>query len=127
MNRGVVASVGFVGAIVALLILQLTTPQMVGPLGVLAFFVLVYIVCACLIYIILASLIGVLGRTVKKGKWLARLDSMSKRRIYYYTSFIALAPVILMGMQSVGQVRVTDMLLLLAFQVIGCFYISRRF
>ena len=127
MKRGVAAGIGIIALIVALLMLQLTTPQMVGPVGVLAFFVLIYIFSAAAIYLLLVFLVDSLSGVVKKGKWLARLESMSARKIYYYTSFIALVPVILLGMQSVGMVRVTEILLLVLFQALGLFYISRRF
>lgn len=127
MRKGVVASIGIIALIAALLMLQLTTPHMVGPLGVLAFFVLIYIASACATYLALLFGVKLVGRFATKGKWLARIESVSHKKLYYYGSFIALAPVILLGMRSVGFVRATDILLLVIFQVIGCFYISRRF
>ena len=127
MHKGVVSAVGLLAMIVALLMLQLTSPSVVGPFGVLAFFVLIYVVSACVVYLLLVGSIGLLRRYLPKGKWLLRLESLSNRKLYYYTSFVALAPVILLGMQSIGSVRPTDLLLLLIFQVLGCFYISRRF
>ena len=49
MRKRTVFGIGIVSFVASLLMLQLTTPQMVGPLGVLAFFVLVYIFFACVI------------------------------------------------------------------------------
>ncbi len=127
MRRGVVASIGIISLVTALLMLQLTTPQSVGPFGVLAFFILAYITSACVVYVVLVGLVGVLERTLPKGKWLLVVEGLTRRKLYYYTSFIALAPVILLGMQSIGRVGVAEILLLVAFLGLGCFYISRRF
>jgi nitrogen fixation/metabolism regulation signal transduction histidine kinase len=127
MRKRTVFSIGIVSLVASLLMLQLTTPQMVGPLGVLAFFVLVYIFFACVMYLVLGAVIVTLKRTARKGKWTARLESISGMKLYYYSSFIALAPVIMLGMRSVGLLRPVDILLVVAFELLGCFYISRRF
>jgi hypothetical protein len=127
MRKRTVFGIGIVSFVASLLMLQLTTPQMVGPLGVLAFFVLVYIFFACVIYLALGAAIGVLKRTARKGKWAARLESVPSAKLYYYSSFIALAPVIMLGMRSVGLLRPVDVLLVVVFELLGCFYISRRF
>lgn len=127
MHKRVVITTGTIAAIAAFLMLQLTTPQMIGPLGVLIFFVLVYIAFACVTYLGLISLIGILKKILPRGKWLLALEGTSRAKVYYYASTIALAPVILLGMSSVGSVRVLDVGLLLLFELIACFYISRRF
>lgn len=127
MRKRTVFGICLLLLVTSLLMLQLTTPQMVGPLGVLAFFILVYICFACLVYLLLSLLIGLIKKSATKGKWLARLESVSDRKLYYYASFMALAPVIVLGMRSVGLIRPVDMLLVVVFQLLGCFYISRRF
>ena len=113
--------------VASLLMLQLTTPQVVGPFGVLAFFILIYLFSGCVIYLLLCAIIEAVKRMTTKGKWLAKLEALSSRKLYYYASFIALSPVIILGMRSVGMIRPVDMLLVVAFQLLGCFYISRRF
>lgn len=127
MRKGIVFGIGIIVLVAAVLMLQLTTPHMVGPFGVLAFFVLVYIACACAVYMVMTLLVSVFGRTLSEGRWRRMIEGLSGRKIYYFTSFIALAPVILLGMQSIGSVRPLDVGLLVLFQVLGCFYISRRF
>ena len=127
MKKGVVAGIGTLALIAAFIMLQLTSPHQVGPLGVLAFFILAYIACASGAYLLLTYSSQLLRRTLPNGKMLLRLEGATEKRIYYYASFIALAPVIILGMQSVGSLRLTDLLLLAVFQLLGCFYISRRF
>jgi hypothetical protein len=59
--------------------------------------------------------------TVKKP-----VQPLSLRRSYYFSSVISLAPVMLIGMQSVGEVEVYDVLLVTLFIVIACVYILKR-
>jgi type IV secretory pathway VirB2 component (pilin) len=54
------------------------------------------------------------------------LQQLSLRRSYYFASVVALAPVILVGMQSVGEVSFYDVLLIVVFIVISCVYIAKR-
>ena len=51
---------------------------------------------------------------------------VSLKQSYYYASIIALAPVMLIGMQSVSGINVYDVLLVIFFVAIGVVYISRR-
>ena len=87
MHKRTVAIVGILSLVAIILMLQLTTPQMVGPLGVLAFFILAYILSAAVTYFVLLSGIGIMGRSIKQGKWAARLEAISVVRNYYYASF----------------------------------------
>lgn len=48
------------------------------------------------------------------------------RQAYYYSSIIALAPVMLIGMQSVGGIGFYEVLLVVVFTVVGCVYVGRR-
>jgi len=127
MQKRVIAVVGLTTFVAALLMLQLSTPDTVGPFGVLAFFVLVYSTFAAACYILLSALVGALRRMLPQGKWRLVVEDMSDTKVYYYASIIGLAPVILIGMQSIGAVRLPDILLLVLFEVLGCFYVSRRF
>lgn len=127
MRRGTVVGIGLVALIAALLMLQLTTPSDVGLFGVLVFFVLVYITCACLLYAFLVTLAELLANTLPQGKWRMRFENLKSIKVYYYASILALTPVILVGMSSVGAIGVADLALLAVFEVLACFYISRRF
>jgi hypothetical protein len=54
------------------------------------------------------------------------LQPLGLKRSYYFSSVIALAPVIVIGMQSVGEVGFYDLLLVVIFVSIGCVYIAKR-
>lgn len=127
MRRGIVAVIGIVALIIVLLVLQLTSPREVGLFGILLFFILVYVFFACMLYVLLASIVVILKLAMKQGRWKVAIEGVTRMKIYYYASMLALTPVILIGMHSVGAVEPADVGLLIAFEILGCFYISKRF
>lgn len=114
-------------AIVALAIFLLTTqPASVGPVGILFVFILMYMSVLGVLTFLLFGVSRIVVKisspfTVKKP-----LTAMTIRRAYYFSSVVALAPVMLIGMQSVGEVGIYDLLLVVIFVVIACIYISKR-
>ena len=119
--------VSFVTATMLLVILlQTTTPSTIGPLGILIVFILMYM-----------SVLGVLTFLLFWGsRSLTRLSRgmvtrrpvqpLSLGRAYYFSSVLALAPVMFVGMQSVGQVSVSDVFLIVLFTTMTCVYIAKR-
>ena len=127
MKQGIVIGIGGTMALVALGLLNLTTPDEVGPLGVLAFFVCIYIAIVCGLYLLLLGIYRGLCRIMRSSARKAWSEQESKMKLYYYASVLALAPVILLGMQSVGEVKALDVGLLILFELLACFYIAKRF
>ncbi len=128
MKRKVVAaSIGAVAFGAAALLVNMTRPSEVGPLGVLAFFVLAYITSISLFYLILDGGRGLLERILPPGGTLLAIQSTRTVKMYYFASIIALAPVVLIGVRSIGEVGLVEIVLLVVFEVLGCFYVSRRF
>lgn len=107
-------------------LLQTTTPASIGPLGILFVFILLYVSALGVLTFLLYALSGVTAKMA--GTFVTRrpMEPFSLRRSYYYASVLALTPVLLVGMQSVGQVGVYDVLLVLMFEVIACIYIAKR-
>ena len=120
-------SIGSVALVMAGLMLTMTRPGEVGPFGVLALFILLYIVAGSVIYVSLTVVIGILRRILPPGSLRLWLDNLPNTKVYYYTTVLALMPVVLLGMASVGGIRGLDVLLVLLFELLACFYISRRF
>lgn len=108
------------------MMLCLTTPTTVGPLGVLAFFTLLYILSVGAFTGLISSIsFAVSGLT--KNKVLARpLVQISVRKAYLFGSIIATAPVILLAIQSFGGVSLLEFGLVLLFVAICCFVISKH-
>lgn len=121
-------AISMVGAIVLLVVLlQTTTPATIGPLGILFVFILLYVsVLGVLTFLLFgcSRIIAKLASSVIVRK--STIQSLTLGRAYYYSSVLALAPVLFIGMQSVGEVSIYDVVLVVLFVVIACIYIAKR-
>ena len=109
-----------------IVLLQTTTPATIGPLGILLIFVLMYLSVLCVLTFLLFAISGIVAKVSSSMTLKRPLQQLSLRRSYYFASVVALAPVILVGMQSVGEVSFYDVLLIVVFIVISCVYIAKR-
>lgn len=101
-------------------LLQSTSPSTIHPLGILLVFVLMYLLA-----------LGVLTFFIwGVGRIMASFDNdrptQPLARAYYFASVLALAPVMIIGMRSIGHAGVYDVSLVVIFEVIACFYITKR-
>jgi hypothetical protein len=122
----IIAIAGLLAAAVLILVINTTSPTTVGPLGILTVFFCIYVVAvACLT---LGFFFGsrFLARLLKSVVVRRPLQPMKLSRAYYFSSIIALAPVMLIGMQSVGSAGLSDIILVLLFVVIGVMYTAKR-
>ncbi len=120
MLEKVLAISSLLAAVLLLALLQVTSPASIHPIGILFVFLLLYVLA-----------LGVLTFFIIGIQWILvgfkiRREALSSRRAYFYASVLALAPVILMCMQSLGQVGVYETALVVAFESIACFYIAKR-
>ena len=112
--------------IALLLIMQSTDPNSIGPVGILAVFFLLYVISlGCLTWFLrVVSLVIIqLAQPIRTRK---PLEALSLRQSYYLSSILAVAPVMLIGMSSVGQLGMNEIILTLLFVIIGVFYIRKR-
>lgn len=111
-----------VSAVLLAVLFETTTPATIGPFGVLVVFILMYItVLGALSFFILS-----LGRIIIKISPKEGRLPITLGRAYYYASVLALGPVIVIGMHSVGEVGLYELSLVTLFLVIACIYISKR-
>lgn len=105
---------------------QVTSPAEVGLLGVLVVFILLYLsVLGALTFLLVGAnkcIVGLASRTVARHP----VSQMSLRRAYYFSSVLALGPVMIIGMQSVGETGIYELSLVTFFLVIACVYIAKR-
>lgn len=109
-----------------IVLLNSTTPSWPGPLGVLAVFIFAYLSSLGLVaYLIYWSsrTISYLSRHFTLRKPLLPLDF---KRSYYFATIFAVAPVILIGLQSVGNIGPYELLLVVVFVALGSLYVSKR-
>lgn len=107
------------------LILQSTTPSDVAPIGLLGVFALIYIgivgITTGVIYMfsrIISDLATIMFRK--------NIPILRERASYLYGSVLAMAPVIYLAMSSVGSRGLGSIMLIVVFEVLAIFYISRR-
>jgi hypothetical protein len=126
MLQRVIALITIVSLLLLTLMLVTTTPASVGPLGLLLIFITAYLTSLGLISFFLYGV----SRSIvyaSRGFSLRRpIRILSFRRAYYYSTVLAAAPVMLIGLQSVGAVGIYEFLLVVLFEVIGCLYITKR-
>lgn len=48
------------------------------------------------------------------------------KRSYLYSSVLALAPVMIVGVSSIGRMGIYEFLLVIAFEVTVCFYVAKH-
>jgi len=106
--------------------LTFTTPAEAGPFGLLVIFISAYLTFIGLISFFLFGITKLIaslsaGMTLRKP-----LMPMSFRRAYYFSTVLAAAPVMIIGLQSVRAINVYELLLVVAFEVVACLYVSRR-
>lgn len=113
-------------AITLLFIMQVTNPNSAGPAGILAVFFLSYVV----IFGLLTRLIHIAGWLAAKLMAPARLRRpvrpLSLPHAAYIASIVAMAPVMLMAISSVGKLGVYEVFLVIAFVGLGIFYVEKR-
>ena len=121
----IVAIISVLALAVLLALLIFTTPVSAGPFGLLLVLVAAYIFSIGVISLVLywgsrLTTYMVSGFVVKKP-----LKPIQYRRAYYYSTMLAMAPVMIVGLQSVGALGVYEVLLVFLFEIISCIYISR--
>lgn len=102
-----------------ILVLNLTNPLHGGPLGVLVVF--------CLLYLCVSSLLFALVDLVMRFYALIRQRTyIADRRTYYVSSTLALAPVFMLALNTLGSLDWQEVLLVILLISVGCFYVVRQ-
>lgn len=106
--------------------LTFTSPASAGPFGLLVIFITAYLTFLGVISFFLFGmnrLVGMLstGMTLKKP-----FRAMDFKKAYYYSTVLAAAPVMLIGLQSVQSIGFYEVILVIIFEVVACLYVSRR-
>ena len=126
MLKKVVIIITLVSLCLLIALVNTSTPTSIGPFGILAVFLTAYL-----------SLLGVMTFFIYSvSKITAHLSSaftirkpilaLSFKRSYYYATVFSAAPIMLIGLQSVGSIGPYELLLVVVFVVIGCIYITKR-
>jgi hypothetical protein len=100
-------------------VLYSSSPLAIGPAGILLVFGLIYAVLASLLYALLTMALAV-------AAYFSIKPQFSRKLLYYIASIVALAPVFLLALNSIGQLEVKDFILVILLVGLACFYVVRR-
>lgn len=118
---------GLVSAGLLLIIVTTTTPVQAGAFGIFAVFFLSYVMLVSattyMLWFFVNSFEKISNilhlRIRKKG-------NLSLKKSYYFGSVIALGPVLMISLNSVGGVSIYNTLLVVLLLGLGCLYVARR-
>lgn len=110
--------------ILGILLFQ-TNPSTITPLGILFVFLLFYTSTLGVMTFFLYLGSRILDRLVRPVSKI-KIRILSEREAYLFGSVLAIAPIILLAMQSVEAVGLVDAGLVVLFELLACFYIWRR-
>ena len=122
----VIATISLASLCLLSLMLTFTSPATAGPFGLLVIFITAYLTFVGLISFFL---FGINRLIVMVGSGMAvrkPLKPMEFKRAYYFSTVLAAAPVMLIGLQSVQSIGVYEVILVLIFEVVACLYVSKR-
>ena len=114
LNRLIILA-SLIAVIILMVMINLTSPAEIGPLGVLVFFTMVYVV----FFGVVTGVIALLRRATGNGSTMRRKD-------YFFAAIIAFGPIMLLLIQSFGSFNLWTVALVFVFVVLGCFYISKK-
>lgn len=126
MLQRVIALLTIVSLCLLGLLLVSTTPATAGPFGLLLLFISAYLASLGLVSFFLYGMSRVIAHVGRGFSPRKPLKIIPFRRAYAYSTVLATAPVMLIGLQSVGAIGWYELLLVGLFIIIGCVYVSRR-
>jgi hypothetical protein len=105
-----------------------TNPATVAPVGILGVFILLYFFWLSVFFIIIHLGFLLLQKTNLLQLLINRRKGRSfKPRIaYYIASIVAFFPVLILAIQSINQLTIRDILLVIAFVCLAVFYVIKR-
>lgn len=102
-------------------LLQATSPSTIHPVGILLIYVLIYVLAIGVLTLFLWSGARAIA-TIRRKKAV-----LGAEKAYYFATVLALAPVIMIAMKSIGRLEVYEVILILIFEAVACFYVAKRY
>lgn len=115
-----------IAGVLLITLLETTNPSSAGPVGLLAVFFLLYIIVLGAMTELLwvgSGVFQTIGRRFTSRRPPSRL---SLQRSYYFSTVLALGPIMALAMQSIGSFGPYEAVLILVFLAVGTLYVSRR-
>ena len=122
MYKRLIAFLMFLSLVVLLAITQTTAPSKVGPASVVVVFVLIYIFLTC----ILTLLLIFINKIVTKHKSEPSKRSADDMYTLMYGAVLALAPTVIIAVQSIGQIQAGTYVLITLFVLLALLYVRHQ-
>ena len=126
MFSRILAVIGVGAAIGLVYMLQTTTPSEAGAVGVLTVFLLLYITLVSALAFFMFYAYKVIVKLFFGDIERRASSNFGLKRSYYYSSILALGPVMLISLYSVGRGGPLELFLVVALLALGCVYVSRQ-
>lgn len=114
-----VAGLPFLWALCLFIFMNVTSPLKNGPFSVLVAFAIIYLLITSLLYAIALA-------STRIALLFGKRIPLSRRRLYYLMSVLALGPVFILALNTLGQLDIKEILLVSLLLCLGCFYVLRR-
>lgn len=118
--------IAIASGVIITVILNTTTPVSAGAFGILMVFVLAYLILLSLMTFLIYSVSKCISACAKVIGRKRPVEQLELQRAYYYATILALTPIIIISMQSIGGVGPYELALIGLFVFVGCLYISKR-
>ena len=118
MYKRLIAFLMFLSLVVLLAITQTTAPSKVGP----AVFVLIYIFLTCTLTLLLLFI----NKIVSKHKSEPSKRSADDMYTLMYGAVLALAPTVIVAVQSIGQIQAGTYVLITLFVLLALLYVRHQ-
>lgn len=127
MLQKLLAIVGIASCVGLIYLLNSTTPSTAGAFGVLMVFFLSYVSLVAVIAFFIFWTYRLIKRVFySETNSLQSPQEFSFKQSYYYASVLALGPVLLVSLKSVGKAGTVEAFLVLFLMILGCIYVSRQ-
>ena len=126
MLKKTIAITTVVSLCLLIILLNVTSPSTSDPFEILIIFIFAYLLSLGLVTFFIFGVSYLVSRLSVVFAARRPTERLNFKRSYYYSTIVALAPVMLIGLQSVGVVNVYEILLICLFVIIGCLYISKK-
>lgn len=122
MYKRLIAFLMFLSLVVLLAITQTTAPSKVGPVIVVVVFVLIYIFLTCTLTLLLLFI----NKIVSKHKSEPSKRSADDMYTLMYGAVLALAPTVIVAVQSIGQIQAGTYVLITLFVLLALLYVRHQ-
>ena len=125
----VIIIIGLVIAIAGLFfVLNYTNPETAGPFGILLTFMVIFAFSFAVIFAIInfGQVIYLHFKPMKTIEAAANKPKVFRKRTIYVSVALAFAPLLLLSLNSIGQLQLRDIFLIILIEVLAIFYIVKR-